>query len=214
MTVPNEAPPQLMAVSTTPARPPQSGWAAVYRLYDKDGALLYIGSTNQPAMRWSRHGERQPWWHEVDAYTLEWWPDRTQAFTEEFKAIRAEAPRYNKRMLPRASDPQLTAGVADEEVQRVFDALDDVERIADPEARSRAQVRITATTRKRAAKWHAERAELAQRLKAEGESVRGIAKRLGVKPGTVQDLLRGYKGSGRDRPPAEEQSTADATDEE
>ena len=93
----------------------------------------------------------------------------------------------------------------DEEVQRVFDALDDVERIADPEARSRAQVQITAETRERSAKWHAERAELARRMKdEEGESVRGIAKRLGVKPSTVQDLLRGYKGSGRNRPRAEE----------
>ncbi|MGW2495868.1 helix-turn-helix domain-containing protein [Streptomyces pseudogriseolus] len=88
-----------------------------------------------------------------------------------------------------------------EEVRRVFDALDAVESIADPEARSRAQVQITAATRERAARWTAERAALAQRLRDdEGESVRGIAKRLGVKPATVQDLLRGYKGSGQNRP--------------
>ncbi|MFD3835333.1 helix-turn-helix domain-containing protein [Streptomyces sp. NPDC058642] len=92
----------------------------------------------------------------------------------------------------------------DEEVQRVFDALDDVERIADPEARSRAQAQITAETRSRSTKWAAQRGELARQMDAEGESVRGIAARLGVKPATVQDLLRGYKGSGKDRPPAEE----------
>ncbi|GHA28806.1 hypothetical protein GCM10010372_30810 [Streptomyces tauricus] len=92
----------------------------------------------------------------------------------------------------------------------MFDALDDVERIADPEARSRAQAQITAATRERSAKWNAERAELAQQLQAEeGESVRGIAARLGVKPSTVQDLLRGYKGSGKDRPPAEERKPGD-----
>lgn len=91
----------------------------------------------------------------------------------------------------------------DEEVQRVFDALDDVERIPDPEERSRAQAQITAQTRERSAKWNAERAELAQQMQADGESVRGIAKRLGIKPGTVQDLLRGYKGSGQNRPRAE-----------
>jgi transcriptional regulator with GAF, ATPase, and Fis domain len=84
----------------------------------------------------------------------------------------------------------------DQEVQRVFDALDAVERIADPE--------ITAATKERAARWAAERGELARRIKdEEGESVRGIAKRLGVKPATVQDLLRGYKGSGQNRPRAE-----------
>jgi transposase-like protein len=85
----------------------------------------------------------------------------------------------------------------------VFDALDDVDRIADPEARSRAQAQITAKTRERSAKWNAERAELARQMQAEGESVRGIAKRLGIQPGTVQDLLRGYKGSGVARPKAE-----------
>lgn len=91
----------------------------------------------------------------------------------------------------------------------MFDALDEVERIADPEARSRAQAQITARARELSAKWHAERAKLAERLKGEGESVRGIADRLGVKPSTVQDLLRGYKGSGQNRPPAAERESSD-----
>lgn len=92
----------------------------------------------------------------------------------------------------------------DEEVQRVFDAIEDVEQIADPEARSRARAQITAKTRELSAEWNAERGELARKLRdEEGESVRGIAKRLGIKPGTVQDLLRGYKGSGAARPKAE-----------
>jgi hypothetical protein len=99
--------------------------------------------------------------------------------------------------------------MADEEVRRVFDALDEVERIADPEARSRAQAEITAQTRERSARWHAERGPLAHRLQAEGESVRSIARRLGVKPSTVQDLLRGYRGSGKDRPPADGRGEAE-----
>jgi DNA-binding MarR family transcriptional regulator len=93
----------------------------------------------------------------------------------------------------------------DEEVQRVFDAIEDVEQIADPEARSRARAQITAKTRELSAQWNAERGELAQRMQGEGESVRGIAKRLGIKPGTVQDLLRGYKGSGTTRPKVEKE---------
>lgn len=85
----------------------------------------------------------------------------------------------------------------------MFDAIKDVDQIADPEARSRARAQITAETRKLSAEWNAERAELAQRLQTEGETVRGIARRLGVQPGTVQDLLRGYKGSGMTRPRVE-----------
>lgn len=88
----------------------------------------------------------------------------------------------------------------------MFDAIEDVEQIADPEARSRARAQITAKARELSAGWNAERAELAQQMQADGESVRGIAKRLGIKPGTVQDLLRGYKGSGQNRPRAEEAS--------
>ena len=87
----------------------------------------------------------------------------------------------------------------------MFDAISDVEQIADPEARSRARAQITAKTRELSAEWNAERAELARKLRdEEGETVRGIAKRLGIQPGTVQDLLRGYKGSGQRRPLAEE----------
>ncbi|MFJ4787606.1 MULTISPECIES: helix-turn-helix domain-containing protein [unclassified Streptomyces] len=89
-----------------------------------------------------------------------------------------------------------------EEVQRVNEALDAVEAIEDPEARSRAQSQITAEVRKRSSRWAEERGVLANQLKDQDEkvSIRDIAKRLGVSPGTVQDLLRGYKGSGQHRP--------------
>ncbi|MFE2712259.1 helix-turn-helix domain-containing protein [Streptomyces mirabilis] len=101
----------------------------------------------------------------------------------------------------------------DEEVQRVFDAIEDVEQIADPEARSRARAKITAKTRQLSARWNAERAELAVQMQGEGETVRGIADRLGIKAGTVQDLLRGYKGSGLNRPLVAEKDDADGPSE-
>ncbi|MFJ8606329.1 helix-turn-helix domain-containing protein [Streptomyces sp. NPDC093675] len=91
-----------------------------------------------------------------------------------------------------------------EEVRRVFEALDAVEAIADPEARSRAQSQITAEVRERSARWTRERSVLARHLQAQEVTVRGIAKRLGVSPGTVQDLLRNFRGSGSRRPPKDE----------
>lgn len=102
------------------------------------------------------------------------------------------------------------AGVTSEEVRRVFEALDAVEAIEDPELRSREQSQLTAELRERSARWAKERGVTARRIKQEEEdaSVRGIAKRLGVSPGTVQDLLRGYKGSGLQRPSAEERNAA------
>lgn len=201
MSVQNEAAQELIPVSTLPIAPPQPEWAAVYRFYDIDENLLYIGSTDYPPTRWSRHRTTQPWWPEVVAYSLEWWPDRAHAFAQEYKAIHAEAPRYNKQRQRASLVGELQP--ITEEVQRVFDAINDVEGIADPEARSRARAQITAKTRELSAKWQAERGELAHQMDADGESVRGIAKRLGIKPSTVQDLLRGYKGSGQNRPRTE-----------
>ncbi|MFF3398265.1 helix-turn-helix domain-containing protein [Streptomyces sp. NPDC002659] len=92
-----------------------------------------------------------------------------------------------------------------EEVQRVSDALDEVERIADPEARVRVKSRIMADQVKRNREWASERKELVQRLhREEGLSYRQIAARLDIKLSTVQDIFRGYTGSGMHRPKSEE----------
>lgn len=103
------------------------------------------------------------------------------------------------------------AGVSDEEVQRVKNALDEVEKIADPEARVRAQSRIMAAQVKRNREWAAERKELVIQLwdGGNGLSYRQIADRLNIKLSTVQDIFRGYTGSGTARPkskPPEERS--------
>ncbi|WP_369043461.1 hypothetical protein [Streptomyces sp. Midd1] len=101
----------------------------------------------------------------------------------------------------------------DEEVQRVLDALDAVEAITDPEAKSRARSQITAELRKRSSEWMKERIELTHRIKQkEGDqaTVRGLARRLGVSPGTIQDILEGYRGSGQRRPPVAKRKGAAA----
>ncbi|MGW0795945.1 hypothetical protein [Streptomyces sp. NPDC002692] len=95
--------------------------------------------------------------------------------------------------------------MSDEEVQRVTDALDAIEAIQDPELRSREQSRVMAEMRERSSRWMKERSELAHKIKQdEGEkaSIRGLAKRLGISPSTLQDILSGYRGSGQRRPTA------------
>lgn len=88
----------------------------------------------------------------------------------------------------------------DEEVQRVSEALDAVERIPDLEVRVRAKSKVMADQVKRNRKWQKERRELVLALKAEGLSYRKIAARVGTSLATVQDILRGYTGSGTHRP--------------
>jgi DNA-directed RNA polymerase specialized sigma24 family protein len=92
--------------------------------------------------------------------------------------------------------------MSDEEVRRVSDALDAVEQIADREERVRAQSRIMAEQIHRNRAWSKERSELIRELWADGDglSYRQIADRLGIKLSTVQDVFRGYKGSGTVRP--------------
>lgn len=96
--------------------------------------------------------------------------------------------------------------MGDEEVQRVHEALDEVERITDREARVRAQNRIMAEQVVRNRTWSAERRELIIELwdGGNGLSYRQIAARLGCKLTTVQDVFRGYSGSGSHRPKATE----------
>ncbi|WP_241717776.1 helix-turn-helix domain-containing protein [Streptomyces sp. CNQ085] len=88
----------------------------------------------------------------------------------------------------------------DEEVQRVSHALDEVERIEDPEARVRAMSRVMAEQVKRNARWKQERRDLVLSLRAQKVSYRQIAARLGLGLSTVQDIERGYSGSGKHRP--------------
>ncbi|MFF9002639.1 helix-turn-helix domain-containing protein [Streptomyces achromogenes] len=93
----------------------------------------------------------------------------------------------------------------DEEVRRVSDALDAVEQIADREERVRAQSKIMAEQVRRNKVWAQERSELIRELwnNGDGLSYRQIADRLGIKLSTVQDVFRGYKGSGTVRPKKE-----------
>jgi DNA-directed RNA polymerase specialized sigma24 family protein len=91
--------------------------------------------------------------------------------------------------------------LSDEEVRRVAEALDAVEQIADPEARVRAKSRIMAEQVRRNKNWAAERKEVVLRLyEKEQLSYRQIAARLDIKLATVQDIFRGYTGSGSHRP--------------
>jgi hypothetical protein len=73
---------------------------ALYRFFDVGGDLLYIGITNDPGRRWSRHANDKPWWHEVDRIELERYPDRVAVLAAERKAIQDEHPRYNVAHAP------------------------------------------------------------------------------------------------------------------
>ncbi|MFD0119297.1 hypothetical protein ACFVZL_43605 [Streptomyces sp. NPDC058320] len=91
--------------------------------------------------------------------------------------------------------------MGDEEVRRVVQAVEAVEQIEDREERVRAKSQVMAAQAERNKTWSQERDELIRELwdGGQGLSYRQIATRLGLKPSTVQSVVRG-KGSRTTRP--------------
>lgn len=91
-----------------------------------------------------------------------------------------------------------------EEAQRVIDAMDAVEAMTDPEERAKAIGEVMADQAKRGKRWRELRRQVVLDMRAQDPPVsyRRIAAALGVGLATVQDIERGYTGSGKNRPRA------------
>ena len=71
--------------------------ASVYRQWDKDGRLLYVGMANDPLQRNLSHMRGVRHKYEIASITFEWFATREEASAAESKAISEENPAYNKR---------------------------------------------------------------------------------------------------------------------
>jgi hypothetical protein len=83
---------------------------ALYRLFDDEGHLLYVGITGDLGQRLGDHSIKR-WFPLVVRITLEWFPHRAAARLAEKRAIGTERPRYNKAgvrvpELPRIPKPK------------------------------------------------------------------------------------------------------------
>ncbi|MDQ0758737.1 GntR family transcriptional regulator [Streptomyces canus] len=75
---------------------PEPERTALYRHFDANGDLLYIGISKDPEGRWMAHrGNREPWIHQAVRRIDEWYNSRPEALAAETKAIRAERPPFN-----------------------------------------------------------------------------------------------------------------------
>ena len=66
----------------------------VYRTYDHDGTLLYVGISMNPDGRLYQH-RKSAWWPLVDEVTIQWFDGREAAKAAERRAIDDEEPLYN-----------------------------------------------------------------------------------------------------------------------
>lgn len=67
----------------------------LYRFFDIDEVLLYVGITNNPARRWAKHEKDKSWWLEVTDIQLEHFNSREEVEKAEIEAIKNEKPLYN-----------------------------------------------------------------------------------------------------------------------
>lgn len=73
----------------------------VYRLFDAERRLLYVGTSVHPQKRWEQHASIKLWWSAVDHATVAWLPSRDAALSAEREAIATEKPLYNDKATER-----------------------------------------------------------------------------------------------------------------
>ena len=73
---------------------------ALYRLYDGDGVLLYVGITSRrPDDRFREHSELAWWWPYVTRHVVDWYPNRVAARAREKAWVLTGIPLVNKTEL-------------------------------------------------------------------------------------------------------------------
>ena len=68
----------------------------LYRQFDKNDNLLYVGVSLSVIQRLSQHKTCSPWYHKIAKITVETFNSRKEVLAAEKKAILEEHPRYNK----------------------------------------------------------------------------------------------------------------------
>jgi hypothetical protein len=67
----------------------------VYRLFNTDDELVYVGITGDLMTRFSQHASDKSWWPEVVRHEIWTYKDRATAAAVEFAVIQSVNPKYN-----------------------------------------------------------------------------------------------------------------------
>lgn len=162
--------------------------AAVYRLYDAAGTLLYIGSAYDPAKRSRAHRDK-PWWPLVARREDEWHQTREAAYIAETEAIRQGPPPGNKIGGPgavAAPAPKPKAGPTPLFFLAELDAYFDQLEAEPPAIRFRKLTELMEAMEKMVA---ARRKAIFQELRASGMTYREIGAAVGPSFGRVRQIL-------------------------
>lgn len=83
------------AAPKKPRVPLREGRTALYRHYDANDVLLYVGISNDPDQRFILHAYTARWYDCSARCDVEWHTDRPAALSAERDAIRSERPLFN-----------------------------------------------------------------------------------------------------------------------
>lgn len=82
-----------------------AGPTALYRLFDANGRLLYIGTSIEPERRFREHRKTAKWWPQVARREVEWLEvNGMAALHAELAVITAESPLWNRQGRNPAAD--------------------------------------------------------------------------------------------------------------
>lgn len=106
---------------------------ALYRHFNADGVLLYVGIATHHVARLQQHAKDAHWSKDIRRVTVEMLPDRWAALSAEEAAIKKEKPRHNvvhnqkyrpRRPVPiKAQNKKKTVFVTEWTAQRLTDQL-------------------------------------------------------------------------------------------
>lgn len=104
----------------------------LYRHFDANDVLLYVGQSRRFGDRMGAHQRNAPWWDDVITITMERFGTAHELTIAEIAAIQREDPKYNT-LHARKAAPQLFDGIPDEvmadwfsRVWMVFDEFPEV----------------------------------------------------------------------------------------
>ncbi len=83
---------------------PDATPTTLYRLFDADDRLLYVGISLRLPRRIKEHSKDKPWWMDVTRSTFEHFPTRAEAQAAEAHAIIVENPAHNVAGRARTED--------------------------------------------------------------------------------------------------------------
>lgn len=80
---------------------------ALYRHFDRDGTLLYVGVSMAALHRLAQHRDRSGWFESISNVTIEYFGTRQEAIEAECSAIKNETPKFNSKHVEREPQPRL-----------------------------------------------------------------------------------------------------------